>query len=457
MCIFSFFTGLMIKYTMNQKRDSFSDKFGVIAAAAGSAIGLGNIWRFPYVLGENGGGAFLLIYLFFIVAIGVPVMLSELLIGRRAQRSVFGAFKILAPGLKFFKVVGVMGVSAAFLILSFYAVVAGWTVEYTMLAVGNQLVDKTPVELSDMFADFSSSVWRPILYLLVFMAMTAGIVIGGVKNGIEKYTKVLMPILFVIILVLCVNALLLDGAVEGLSFLFQPDFSKINGIVVLEALGQAFFSLSIGMGIIATYGSYIQKKENLLNTAISVSVADTLIAVLAGVAIFPAVFAFGIQPDAGPGLVFVTLPNIFNQMFGGYFFAIAFFVLLLIAALTSSVSLLEVVVAYITEEIHLSRQKATLLATVMVTFLGVFCVIYPFLFDSFDYVTSNFMLPISGILISVFVGWIIGKQHTKEELEAHGGSVKIVGVLIVILKIVAPFAIALVFMKNLGLLDLFIR
>ncbi len=437
---------------MDQKRDSFSNKFGVIAAAAGSAIGLGNIWRFPYVLGENGGGAFLLIYLFFIIAIGVPVMLSELLIGRKAQRSVFGAFKVLAPNLKFFKIVGVMGVAAAFLILSFYAVVAGWTVEYTIQAIGNQLNNKTPDQLSAMFKDFSVSFWKPLVYLVVFMAMTAGIVIGGIKNGIEKYTKVLMPILFLIILVLCINSVSLEGAMQGLSFLFEPDFSKINNDVILEALGQAFFSLSIGMGIIATYGSYIQKKENLLNTAISVSFADTVIAILAGVAIFPAVFAFGIEPDAGPGLVFVTLPNIFNQMFGGYFFAVAFFILLLIAALTSSVSLLEVVVAYITEELHLKRNKATILGVFLVTVLGVFCVVSPMLFDTFEKTTSNIMLPLSGILISIFVGWFLSKNEVKHELESHGGKVKLLGVLLIILKVFAPIAIALVFLNNLGLI-----
>lgn len=436
--------------TMEQNRDGFSNKFGVIAAAAGSAIGLGNIWRFPYVLGENGGGAFLLIYLFFIVAIGVPVMLSELLIGRKAQRGVFGAFRVLAPGLKFFKIVGVMGVGAAFLILSFYAVVAGWTIEYIVLATANQLADKTPAELGSLFNDFSGSFWRPLFYMIVFMSLTAAIVIRGVKNGIEKYSKILMPLLLLIIIVLCINSVSLDGAMQGLSFLFKPDFSKISGDVILEALGQAFFSLSLGMGIIATYGSYVQKKENLLQTAISVSFADTLIAILAGVAIFPAVFAFGIQPDAGPGLVFVTLPNIFNQMIGGYFFAFAFFVLLLIAALTSSVSLLEVVVAYITEELKLKRKKATLVGAALITVFGIFCVAYPQLFNSFEWTTSNILLPVSGILISIFVGWFFGTKKTREELESHGGNFKLIGLLMLILKIFAPVAIALVFLNNLG-------
>ncbi len=434
------------------QRDGFSNKFGVIAAAAGSAIGLGNIWRFPYVLGQNGGGAFLLIYLFFIVAIGVPVLLSELLIGRKAQQGVFGAFRVLAPGFKFFKIVGVMGVGAAFLILSFYAVVAGWTIEYTVLATANQLGDKSPAELATLFSDFSSSFWRPLFYMVVFMALTAAIVMGGVKNGIEKYSKILMPLLLLIIIVLCINSVTLDGAMQGLSFLFKPDFSKINSDVILEALGQAFFSLSLGMGIIATYGSYVQKKENLLQTAVSVSFADTLIAVLAGVAIFPAVFAFGIKPDAGPGLVFVTLPNIFNQMMGGYFFAVGFFILLFIAALTSSVSLLEVVVAYITEELKLKRKKATIIGAFLITVFGIFCVAYPVLFTSFEWTTSNILLPLSGILITIFVGWFLGKKQTRAELESHGSKIRMIGLLMLILKIFAPIAIALVFLNNLNLI-----
>ncbi len=435
---------------MDQKRDGFSNKFGVIAAAAGSAIGLGNIWRFPYILGQNGGGAFLLIYLFFILSIGIPVLISELLIGRKSQRGVYGAFTVLAPKYGLFKVVGVMGVGAAFLILSFYAVVAGWTIEYTVLATANQLADKSPTELARLFDDFSSSFWRPLFYMVIFMALTAAIVIGGVKNGIEKYSKILMPLLLLIIVVLCINAVSLDGAMQGLSFLFKPDFSKIDSYVVLEALGQAFFSLSLGMGIIATYGSYVPKKESLVYTAVSVSFADTLIAVLAGVAIFPAVFAFGIQPDAGPGLVFVTLPNIFNKMIGGYFFAVGFFVLLFIAALTSSVSLLEVVVAYITEELKLKRKQATIVGASLITVFGFLCVAYPVLFDSFEWTTSNVLLPVSGFLITIFVGWFLGKKQIRAELESNGSKVKIIGLLMLIFKIFAPIAIALVFLNKLG-------
>lgn len=433
-------------------RDSFTSKFGVIAAAAGSAVGLGNIWRFPYVAGENGGGAFLLVYLMFILVIGIPVMLSELLIGRKAQKNVFGAFKTLAPDKPFFIIVGIMGVGAAFMILAFYSVVAGWTLEYTYIALGNNLLGMSSSELSAFFNDFSQSKTGPVFWMAVFMFLTAIIVIGGVKKGIERYTKILMPLLFVIIVVLCIKSATLDGAAEGFVFLFKPDFSKVSGTVILEALGQAFFSLSIGMGVIATYGSYIQKKENLFHTAVSVSLADTIIAVLAGVAIFPAVFAFGISPNAGPGLVFETLPNVFNQMAGGYFFSVAFFFLLVIAALTSSVSLLEVVVAYFSEELGMKRKVATIVAAVAITLLGVLTIINAKVFSFFDFTSSNILLPLGGILISVFVGWILGKNKAHEELSAHGGKVQMIGVLIIILKFVAPFAIGLVFLNGIGLL-----
>lgn len=433
-------------------RDGFSSKFGVVAAAAGSAVGLGNIWRFPYIVGENGGGAFLLVYLLFIVSIGLPVMLSELLIGRRAQKNVFGAFRALAPNRPLFMAVGVMGVGAAFMILAFYAVVAGWTLEYTVLAVKNDLSGMSTGQLNQYYEEFSNSIWGPMAWMVVFMVLTASIVIGGVKNGIEKYTKVLMPLLLVIIVILCLKSVSLEGAEVGLAFLFKPDFSKVTGSVVLEALGQAFFSLSIGMGVIATYGSYIQKKENLLYTAVSVSFADTIIAILAGVAIFPAVFAFGVDPSAGPGLVFKTLPNVFNHMQGGYIFSVAFFVLLVIAALTSSVSLLEVVVAYFTEELKIKRTTATVIAAVSIAGLGALCVVSDRVFKLFDWTSSNILLPLGGILIAVFVGWILGKENVKNELEAHGGKVYLVGVLLIILKVVAPLAIGAVFLKGLGIL-----
>ncbi len=445
------------------ERDSFGSKIGVIAAAAGSAIGLGNIWRFPYVLGNNGGGAFLIIYLVFVVGIGVPVMISEFIIGRRSQRNPYGAFVKLAPGKPWY-LVGIMGILAAFTILSFYSTIAGWTLEYLIEAFSTGFQNMTKSSLNDNLNTFINNGYRPVLWQLIFMFLTGYVVYAGVKNGIEKYTKILMPILLVIIIVLDVNSILLPGAGKGLTFLFKPDFSKINGEVVLEALGQAFFSLSIGMGTLITYGSYIQKKENLGNTAVSVSMADTLIAILAGIAIFPAVFSFGINPEAGPSLVFVTLPLIFEQMTGGYFFAILFFSLLAIAALTSTISVLEVVVAYLSEERNMSRKKATVISAAAISVLGIACtlsqgpapqlhILGKSLFDAMDFLSANILLPLGGLFIVLFVGWQLKRLDVLDELSSGGQhKVAFFRVYLIIVRFLAPIAILLVFLNNLGVI-----
>ncbi|MGB0976612.1 MAG: sodium-dependent transporter, partial [Prolixibacteraceae bacterium] len=310
---------------------------------------------------------------------------------------------------------------------------------------------------------FTSSSFMPVVWTLVFLFLTGLVVVAGVEKGIEKYTKILMPLLFVIIVVLDIRAVSLDGAEEGLSFLFNPDFSKISSKVVLEALGQAFFSLSLGMGTIITYGSYIDKKEKLFSSAVSVSLADTAIAVLAGVAIFPAVFAFGIEPDSGPGLVFITLPNVFQQMPGGYFFSIIFFFLLVIAALTSSISLLEVIVAYFAEELNMTRAKATMVSFISVGVLGVLCALsfgpmskvtlFGFtIFQLFDYVASNILLPVGGMLIVFFAGWVWARSRFKQEIIGESKENGLFKIFMFIIKFVAPFAIALVFLNAVGLL-----
>ncbi len=435
---------------IDSSRDGFSSKFGVIAAAAGSAIGLGNIWRFPYILGNNGGGAFLLMYLIFIIAFGVPVMTSELLIGRKAQKNVFGAFKSLSPNTHWY-LVGTMGVLAAFLILSFYSVVAGWTLEYVYLAITGSL-SGTPDDINNIFTSFMGDDFWPFLWTIVFLFMTALIVLGGVKNGIEKYTKILMPLLFVLIVILDIKALTLPGAGKGIKFLFDPDFSKINGSVVLAAMGQAFFSLSIGMGVIATYGSYIPKSQDLGKTAVSVSLTDTLIAVLAGIAIFPAVFAFGMKPGQGTGLVFKVLPNIFNQMTGGFIFSIMFFVLLTIAALTSSISLLEVIVAYLSEEFNMKRKHAIWSSTLVVSFLAVMCVYSEQVFNNFDFFSSNVLLPLGGVLIVLFVGYFLKRSDVKAELESHGKNIAWFNIFYFIIRYIAPIAIMFVFLHGIGIL-----
>lgn len=448
------------------KRDSFGSKIGVIAAAAGSAIGLGNIWRFPYVAGENGGAAFLIIYIGFIVIIGLPIMLSEFTIGRRAQKNVFGAFKSLKPKQPWY-LFGLVCVGAAFMILSYYSTIAGWTLEYLYQAISNGFSGKSPDQLSGMFSDFQTSGTMPIVWQMVFMFLTGFIVYRGIKNGIEKYTRILMPLLLILILVICVRSVTLPGAGEGLSFLFYPDFSKITPGVILEALGQAAFSLSIGMGALITYGSYVKKSENLANSAYAITAADSLIAILAGVAIFPAVFAFNIQPDEGEALIFITLPNIFQEMPGGYFWAVLFFILLSIAALTSTISVLEIVVAYTTEELKINRKKATVLATAAIAILGVFATLSqgPLagqltfwgknLFSIFDYMAANIVLPLGAFLIAVFVGWFLGRKNVRDEL-TNSGKLKgrMFNVFMFIVKFLAPIAIAIVFLNGIGLIDL---
>ena len=449
---------------INQARDKFGSRFGVIAAAAGSAVGLGNIWKFPYIAGEYGGAAFLFVYLAFIVAIGLPVMLSELIIGRKSQRNAFGAFKVLAPGTPW-KYIGILGVSAAFLILSFYGVVAGWSVQYIILSIQDGFSNKTPEEIDLLFTTFKEAPIRPVVLQLLFMVVTGAIVVVGVKKGIEKYTKILMPLLVVILIGLAIKSVSLEGAKAGLEFLFKPDFSKLTSEGVLNALGHAFFTLSLGMGTLITYGSYIRKDNNLVRTVIDVTIADTVIAIIAGVAIFPAVFAFGIEPTEGPGLIFVTLPNVFHQMPGGFIFAILFFVLLTVAALTSSISILEVVVAYFKEEFNLSRKWATVLATILISMLGVLCslsmgVLEPVkifglnVFDLMDWISANLLLPIGGLFIALFIGWFFGRKKVEEEV-ANGGKLTgaFLSVFIFLVKFVAPIAIAIVLMNKVGLLN----
>ncbi len=444
-------------------RDLFSSKFGVIAAAAGSAVGLGNIWKFPYITGVYGGAAFLFVYLAFIVAIGLPVMLSELIIGRSSKRNAFGAFKMLAPGTPW-RYVGILGVSAAFLILSFYGVVAGWSVHYVILSIQDGFSAKSPDEITALFTSFTQSPVNPVIYQLIFMVISGAIVIIGVKKGIEKYTKILMPLLVLILLALCVKSLTLGGARAGLEFLFKPDFSKLTGDGILSALGHAFFTLSLGMGTLITYGSYINNENNLVRTAINVTVADTVIAILAGIAIFPAVFAFNIAPTEGPGLIFITLPNVFHQMPGGYLFSVLFFILLTVAALTSSISILEVVVAYFKEEFNMGRNGATVLATVLISFLGILCslsmgVFSPYtlfglgIFDLMDWISANLLLPIGGMFIAIFVGWIFGRKKVMEEV-AKGGRLSgiVLQIFMFLIKFIAPIAIAIVLLNKVGLI-----
>jgi len=445
-----------------ETRDFFSGRFAVVAAVAGSAIGLGNIWRFPYVAGENGGAAFLMIYLFCVILIGIPVMTSEFVIGRAAQKNPYGAFKALAPGKPWF-LIGLMGVAAAFMILAFYTTVAGWTLEYFYQAVTGNLAGKTDLELTAMFSDFQQGSFRPVLWFLIFMGLTGFIIISGVREGIEKYTKVMMPFLFLLLILLCIRSLTLPGAKAGLQFLFRPDFTKVTPKVILEALGQAFFSLSVGMGTLITYGSYIKKNENLASSAGLVTLSDTAIAVIAGIAIFPAVFALGGSPASGTGLVFIVLPGIFQQLPMGNIFAVMFFILLAVAALTSTISVLEVIVAYLVEELKMTRRKATIAATLSVSVLGIITVFSMGalsgiqvagrnIFGILEYLTSNIMLPLGGFFIVLFIGWFFAPSLTAKELTNDGVlKGRLLPLFMFIVRFIAPVAIALVFLYSLGI------
>lgn len=451
-----------------KERGNFGSKLGVILASAGSAVGLGNIWRFPYETGNHGGAAFILIYLGCILLLGLPIMIAEFLIGRHSQANTARAYQILAPGTQW-RWVGRMRVLAGFLILGYYSVVAGWTLEYIFEAVSNSFAGKTPAEFISSFQSFSSNPWRPALWLTLFLLATHFIIVKGVEKGIEKSSKIMMPTLFIIILILVGCSVTLPGASKGIEFLLKPDFSKVDGNVFLGAMGQAFFSLSLGMGCLCTYASYFSKNTNLTRTAFSVGIIDTFVAVLAGFIIFPAAFSVGIQPDAGPSLIFITLPNVFQQAFSGipilaYIFSVMFYVLLALAALTSTISLHEVVTAYLHEEFNFTRGKAARLVTTGCILLGILCslslgVTKEFtifglgMFDLFDFVTAKLMLPLGGLLISIFTGWYLDKKLVWSEI-TNNGTLKVptYKLIIFILKYVAPIAISVIFINELGLL-----
>ena len=449
-------------------RVTFGSKLGVILATVGCAVGLGNIWRFPYMVGSNGGAAFLLVYFVCILLLGLPVMLTEFFIGRHTRSNAAGAFKVMAPGTRW-SLIGYNGVLASFLILGFYSVVAGWTLEYILEAFNGSLSGKTAEDFKAGFEAFSTSTFRPIAWTLAFIALTHIIIISGVKSGIERASKVMMPLLFLILIALCVRSVTLPNAQEGLLFLFKPDFSKIDSSVVLSAMGQAFFSLSIGMGCLITYSSYFKKDTKLQTTALQVTLLDTLVAVLSGIMIFPAVFSFNIAPTAGPELVFITLPNVFEQLPMGAVWSTVFFVLLALAALTSTISLHEVATAYVHEEYKLSRGKAALIVSLGVAVLGVlsslsFGVLKNMtvggliFFDLLDYLTAKIMLPLGGMLICIFAGMRVDRKVLKAELTNNGSiAFHFFNTYVFFMKYIAPIAIGIIFLNELGIIQYLIR
>lgn len=442
------------------KRDGFGSKLGAIMATAGSAVGLGNIFRFPCMAGENGGGAFLMVYLLILLLIGVPMMLTEMIIGRRTGKSVVGALRELSPKKSKWAWCGYVSVMGAVLLLTFYTTISGWTLEYIYKSIANEFANKDVGQIENMFINFHNSKFAPFFWQIVVVLITAVVLSKGIKDGIEKFSMLFMPIMFVVIIVLCVRSLLMPNSIEGVKFFLLPDFSKITEGVILNALGQVFFSLSIGMGCLVTYGSYINKKDNLSKSATYVCIIDTVVALFIGVTIFSAAFSVGINPEMGFGLAFNTLPVIFNQMIGGYFFCILFFISLAIAAITSIISMFEVVVEFFLEEINFSRNKSILITSLLVLFIGffvtcslradsVFIIGGRTLFDLLDAFTSNVLMPVGGLLLAVFVGWSMKKEYFYDELTC-GNTIKI-GVkefLYYVIKFVIPIVIIVIFINQ---------
>lgn len=438
-------------------RGQWASNFGFIMAAAGSAIGLGNLWKFPYLAGTHGGGAFVVVYLLIVLFVGFTIMLGEMTIGRKTGLNAIGAYRMLS---KKFTWVGIAGVLSGFLILGFYSVVGGWVIKYIIqFAMGGVSGDSAAY-----FGGFISNSFEPVIYALIFAVATAIIVWKGIDKGIEKACKFMMPALFVLLVVVIIRSVTLPGANAGLEYYLKPDFSKLTPEAIVAALGQVFFSLSLGMGCMITYGSYLSKDENLEKDALIVPFMDTAAALLAGFAILPAVFAFGFEPGAGPGLMFITLPSVFASMPFGAFFGVCFFVLVLFAAITSSISLLEVCVAYFVDEYKWTRTKATWLLSSIIFVLTIlsslsqgvlsnFLIFGKNFFDLLDYITSNILLPLGGLMMLIFIGYFWGIDKATEEIEQGGKfKFKLKGFWTIMVKYVGPIAVGVVFLNMLGII-----
>ena len=449
-----------------KERGTFGSKLGIVLATAGSAVGLGNVWRFPYMAGENGGAAFILIYIGCILILGVPGMISEFIVGRHAQANAAKAYDILSKGRPW-KFVGYLGILTSTIILGFYAVVAGWCLQYLWASLVGQLNGDVDY-VKNYFVEFSSDLLRPSILGVAFILITHLVIVCGVRKGIERVSKLLMPILLILLLILVIASCMLPGAIEGVRFLLQPDFSKLSSGVLLEALGQAFFSLSLGTACLCTYASYFSKETNLLKSAGQIALIDTMIAVLSGLMIFPAAFSVGVSPDSGPSLIFITLPNVFQQAFAsmpmvGYVVGIMFYALLVFAALTSTISMHEIATAFFTEEFSLPRRKSAWVETTITVVICVFCSLsvgaYPSLklmdfslMDFCDRLTANFLLPLGAMLACLFVGWYVPKQVVHDEF-TNNGTLKgrLFGVYLFAVRIVCPICIMLVFLHQLGI------
>jgi len=435
---------------MEQEREYWGSKIGFILAAAGSAVGLGNIWRFPYVAGESGGGIFILIYLICVVVLGLPIMLAELTIGRFSRRNPVGAFKVIKPGKPWF-MVGGLGVLTGFLILSFYGVVAGWTLGYLIHSLKGSLSNLPAEQISQHFDKFAADPTSTILCFIGVIILTTLIVARGITGGIERWSKILMPMLFIMLVIVMLRSLTLPGAWDGIKFIFWPDFSKLEQSVMMKAMGQAFFSLSLGMGAMLTYGSYLSKKENMPGSSLMIGGLDLLIAILGGMAIFPALFAFGLNPEEGTGLVFKTLPAIFNKIPLGIVIMPVFFLLLLVAALTSTISLLEVITSYFIDEKKWRRAKAASLMGILTIIIGIPSALSTGLLSAkkigfdpmgiIEHLSADYMLPIGAFFLSIFVGFFWKKNAVLKEVKQGRGAFRLGEIWIFILRFIAPFIV----------------
>lgn len=452
---------------MSQERVNFGSKLGMVLATAGSAVGLGNVWRFPYMTGQNGGAAFIFIYIACVIVLGIPCMMNEFIIGRHGAANTGRAYGKMGAH-KTWRLVGCMSVLTGFLITGYYAVVSGWCLQYIFSSAFGELSGDTAY-ISGYFKEFSSSPFRPIFWTVAILALTHFVIIHGVRSGIERASKIMMPLLFILLLIVVAGSCMLPGAGKGIEFLFRPDFSQLNSGTFLAAMGQSFYSLSIGMGCICTFASYFSRSADLTKSAVNIVAIDSLIAILAGLMIFPAAFSVGVNPDSGPSLIFITLPNVFRDAFAtmpaiGTVIATLFYLLLSLAALTSLISLHEVSTAFFYEELRTTRKKAALLVTVSCCVTGAFCSLSiggrdwlvfggKSLFDLFDFVTGQIFLPVAGFLTCIFLGWVVPRKTVRDEF-TNWGTLRSTpfGVYMILIRFVCPLCIIAIFLNQFGVI-----
>ena len=450
-----------------KQRSHWGSRIGFILAAAGSAVGLGNIWKFPYVTGENGGGIFVLVYLACVVLVGLPVMIAEILIGRTTQSSPVGAFKSLAGTRSPWVGMGWLGVVSAFILLSFYSVVAGWSLHYTWLSISGQLAGLGPENMAPVFGNLNRSVEANLFWHLIFMGLTIAVVFGGVSKGVERWSRILMPALLIMMLVLLGNSLTLDGFGKAVQFLFGFHQDKFTAAGALEALGHAFFSLSLGMGAMLTYGSYLRRRDDIVGASVTISALDTCIALVASLMLFPIIFSYGMEPAAGPGLVFISVPIALSQMPGTTFLATVFFALLVFAALTSAISMLEVATSYLIDQRGWQRRRAAVAAGLTTALVGLpsalsggtrlfgsgmEALVGRNWFDSLDYLVTNWMLPLGGLGMALFTAWRMNQRLRREEFLLGSRLRGFYQSWLFLLKYPVPVAILLIFLNAVGLL-----